>query len=120
VWLWWYAGDRRLGGAAAALIKQAREVRFSAASAWEISIKRALGKLVVSEGFELAQELARDGFTELKVSIAHADAVLALPSLHRDPFDRLLIAQAQIEGLTIVTADPAIGKYAVSVVDASV
>jgi PIN domain nuclease of toxin-antitoxin system len=118
VWLWWYAGDRRLGREAMALIKSAPEVRVSAASAWEIAIKRALGKLVIRDALEISRELERDGFTELPVAITHAEAVHELPALHRDPFDRMLVAQAQIEGLTIVTADDAIARYGIPVIDA--
>lgn len=118
VWLWWFAGDRKLGHEALALIKRAAEVRFSAASAWEISIKRTLGKLVMRDELDIALELERDGFSELPVSVAHAAALQTLPSLHRDPFDRMLVAQAQIEGLTVVTADDTIAKYGIPVVDA--
>jgi PIN domain nuclease of toxin-antitoxin system len=118
VWLWWHTGDRRLGREAVALIRSAPDVRFSAASAWEIAIKRSLGKLVIRGELEIARELERDGFTELAVSVAHAETVHDLPTFHRDPFDRMLVAQAQVEGLAIVTADDAIAKYGVSVVDA--
>jgi PIN domain nuclease of toxin-antitoxin system len=118
VWLWWYNGDKQLGPAAQMLIKSADEVRFSAASAWEINIKRALGKLVVRGDLRLSQELERDGFMELGISVAHAEAVHALPAVHRDPFDRMLVAQAQVEGLAIVTADDVIGRYSVAVIDA--
>ncbi len=118
VWLWWYAGDKALGSAARSLIKHADEVRFSAASAWEIAIKRALGKLVLRGELSLARELERDGFTELAISIAHTDALRELSPRHRDPFDRMLVAQAQIEGLTLVTADAAIAQYGIPVIDA--
>jgi PIN domain nuclease of toxin-antitoxin system len=118
VWLWWYLGERRLGPSARSLIKTADEVRFSAASAWELAIKRGLGKLVVPGDLRLAQELERDGFMELPISVTHAEAVHALPKLHGDPFDRMLVAQAQLEGLAIVTADDAIARYDVAVIDA--
>jgi PIN domain nuclease of toxin-antitoxin system len=118
-WLWWYTGDRRLGREARALIARTDEVSFSAASAWEIAIKRGIGKLRFHGELDLAQELERDGFTPLAVSIAHADGVRLLPTLHRDPFDRLLIAQAKIEDLAIVTADQTMARYGISVIDAS-
>ena len=118
VWLWWYAGDRQLGREALALIKAAPDVRFSAASAWEITIKRHLGKLIVPDDFAIGQELARDGFAELPITVAHAAAVHELRAIHRDPFDRMLVAQAQVEGLTVVTADDAITGYGVPVIDA--
>ena len=98
-------------------MKRADEVRFSAASAWEINIKRALGKLVVGAELRLAQALERDGFMELAISVAHAEAVRALPAVHRDPFDRMLVAQAQVEGLAIVTADDVIAR-GIAVIDA--
>ena len=118
VWLWWYHGDKRLGQDALNHIKIADEVRVSAASAWEINFKRALGKLVVRTELRLAEELERDGFLELAISVAHAEAVRALPALHRDPFDRMLVAQAQVEGLAIVTADDRMARYDVAVIDA--
>ena len=120
VWLWWQADDPRLGPAARRNIHSAAEVRFSAASAWEIAIKSALGKLRLPRGADIDAELARDGFVPLAVEIAHADGVRALPALHRDPFDRLLVAQALAEGLTLVTADAALARYDVPVVDATV
>jgi PIN domain nuclease of toxin-antitoxin system len=117
-WLWWYAGDRRLGRNARALAKNADEVRLSAASAWEIAIKHAIGKLVIHGTLDITREIERDGFMALPITMAHADEVRRLPPLHRDPFDRLLVAQARVEGLTIVTADDAIPRYDVSVIDA--
>ncbi|HEU4988181.1 MAG TPA: type II toxin-antitoxin system VapC family toxin [Gemmatimonadaceae bacterium] len=119
VWLWWQADDARLGAAARRLIQQAAEVKFSAASAWEISIKAAIGKLRLPRNADIAAELDRDGFQPLPVEIAHAAGVRALPDLHRDPFDRLLISQALAEGLTLVSADPALAHYGVPVVDAT-
>jgi PIN domain nuclease of toxin-antitoxin system len=118
VWLWWQSRDARLGPAARVLIKNADEVRLSAASVWEIAIKVSIGKLRIPDDADFARELERDGFRELAISIGHTDAVRRLPPIHRDPFDRVLVAQAQIEGLTIVTADDALGRYGVSIVDA--
>lgn len=119
VWLWWYTADQRLGKDAESLIKRADEVRFSAASVWEMAIKRALGKLTFTVELDLARELARDGFMELAITIAHAEAIRGLPALHRDPFDRMLVAQSQIEGLTIITADDAIASYGIAAIDAT-
>lgn len=120
VWLWWQAGDRRLGPAARHAIGAAAEARFSAASAWEIAIKSALGKLALPAGADIEAELERDGFVPLPVEIVHALGVRALPALHGDPFDRLLVAQARAEGFTLVTADPALGRYGVPVMDARI
>lgn len=118
VWIWWYAGDDRLGRRARTLIKRASDVRVSAASVWEMAIKRSLGKLAFDSPLDLAAEIERDGFAELPISMAHAEAILTLPLVHRDPFDRMLIAQAQTEGLAIVTADDALAAYDVPIIDA--
>ena len=118
VWIWWYTGDERLGRAARSLIKNASDVHISAASAWEMAIKRRLGKLAFDDTLDLGAEIERDGLTELPITVAHAEATLALPAAHRDPFDRMLIAQAQTEGLAIVTADDALAGYDVPIVNA--
>jgi PIN domain nuclease of toxin-antitoxin system len=110
-WLWWMTGGRRLGERASALVRRADEAHFSAASAWEMSIKTGLGQLELPAGFDLAQELEQGSFEMLPVSVDHAVAIRALPPLHRDPFDRMLIAQARVEGLTIITADEAIMPF---------
>ncbi len=84
---------------------------MSAASAWEIAIKKSIGKLQAPDDLEV--ELARHGFVPLPVSFEHAQQTIGLAWNHRDPFDRLLVAQAQLEGLTIVTRDARIAAYAV-------
>lgn len=114
--IWWDAADSRFGARARAAVERAIEVYVSAASVWEIAIKAALGKLETSR--EAADAAADGGFLELPVVFAHAAAVRELPAHHRDPFDRLLIATARIEGLTIVTSDPQFENYGVSVIDA--
>jgi PIN domain nuclease of toxin-antitoxin system len=119
VWLWWQTDDARLGARARRLISTASEVRLSAASVWEMSIKASLGKLTLPKDADIDAELESDGFVPLPVEIAHADGVRHLPPLHRDPFDRLLIAQAVAEGLTVVTADAALEVYDVSIFDAT-
>jgi PIN domain nuclease of toxin-antitoxin system len=82
---------------------------FSAAAVWEIRIKQALGKLEhVQDAFEVFEEV---GVTPLPITYAHAEAAAALPLHHRDPFDRMLVAQAQLEDAVIVTADPAFAAY---------
>jgi PIN domain nuclease of toxin-antitoxin system len=86
------------------------EVLVSVASTWEIAIKQQLGKLEV-EARALLAEIRALGFGELRISFEHALRVGALPSRHRDPFDRMLVAQALEEGLTLVTRDPAFGLY---------
>jgi len=91
------------------------ELLLSAASAWEIAIKYALGKLPLPEppSSYVPSRLERSGTTELLISHRHALRVASLPAHHRDPFDRLLVAQAQIEGLAILTADPLLRSYEV-------
>ncbi len=88
-------------------------IYVSAASAWELGIKCAKGKLWMSTS--VPSMLGRFGFIELPVTIAHADRAAGLPMLHRDPFDRLLAAQALMEGLTLVTVDPMMARYGASV-----
>jgi PIN domain nuclease of toxin-antitoxin system len=86
-------------------------VLVSAASAWEIAIKAGLGKITVKASF--AEAVADYGFSELPIRFTHAELVRTLPPLHRDPFDRILVAQAIVEGLTIVTRDTLVTAYAV-------
>ncbi len=115
--LWWLADDPRLGQRAREMIADERnEAYVSAASAWEISIKRALGKLEAPDDLDAIVE--EEGFAKLPISFFHGERAGSLPALHRDPFDRMLIAQAQAEGLDIVTADERIGSYAVRTVSA--
>lgn len=87
------------------------EVLVSAASVWEIAIKRALGKLTVPD--DLGPVLAAVSFSPLPISLEHASLAGSLPPHHRDPFDRMLIAQAQLESLTIVTRDARFARYGV-------
>jgi PIN domain nuclease of toxin-antitoxin system len=114
--IWWDADDPQLGARARAAIEDASEVWVSAASAWEIAIKQAVGKLDTKR--DTADAVAQAGFVPLPVSFAHAAAVRDLPPHHRDPFDRLIIASARVEGLTIVTSDARFGPYGVPLVDA--
>ncbi len=117
VLLWWLANARALGREAKEAIADGQAfVVVSAASAWEISIKRALGRL--SAPAELEGQLQRHRFAPLPISIAHGLRAGELPPHHSDPFDRLLVAQAEIEGLTVVTRDPNISRYGVPVLAA--
>ena len=114
VLLWWLADDQRLGrGAAAAIADQRNVIWVSAATAWEIAIKTALGRLGIGEPPEecLPREMDAGGMRPLPVTMTHALAVRTLPPHHADPFDRLLIAQAALDGLRIVTADGAFAAY---------
>ena len=110
VLLWALGNPSSLSPGARAAIETPRTpVLVSSASAWEIGVKVSLGKLRAP--VDLAEQLRDKRFTPLPVSIAHGLRVGALPLHHRDPFDRLLVAQAQLEGLTIVTRDERIAAY---------
>jgi PIN domain nuclease of toxin-antitoxin system len=110
VFLWWCADDRRLSAALRAALRDgANEVYLSAASVWEMKIKEALGRLRTPEPVSAAA--LRLGFEPLPIQFGHAEATSQLPPLHRDPFDRMLVAQARVESLTLVTRDPAIRSY---------
>lgn len=109
VFLWWRMDDAQLTEPARSRIREAPLVFVSAASAWEASIKAALGKLSLPEPFE--DGVASSGFDELAIRFAHARAAGALPLHHSDPFDRMLVAQARLEHLTIVTHDAALERY---------
>ena len=99
------------------LIVEPRNAVFvSVASAWEMAIKRACGKLVVPDN--LGEELYKSGFTELQVTMAHCEQAARLPMIHKDPFDRMLITQAQVEDCIIVTSDSIIPKYGIEVIGA--
>lgn len=101
----------------AALVDADNDVLVSAASTWEIAIKAALGKLRADLA-EIASAAAATGFTELGITVAHTLRVRTLPAHHRDPFDRMLVAQAACEGLTLVTNDRALAAYGVPLLDA--
>lgn len=116
VLIWWDANDPRLGGYARAAIQDADEVYVSSASAWEIVIKSALGKLRTKRLPAVA--VADGGFRQLPVTFDHAEAVRSLPRHHTDPFDRLIIAAAKVEDCTIVTSDDKFGMYGVPLMNA--
>lgn len=114
VFLWALSNDRRLTPALRRAVETARDPRLSVVSIFEIEQKAALGKLAVAgEATTLARRM---GYQELPLRWAHAREAARLPLLHRDPFDRMLIAQARIEGLTLATADRNIRRYDVATV----
>lgn len=115
--LWQLEGTRTLGPEAARAVASAREVLFSAVSFAEIGIKVSIGKLTVPDG--LRGHVVNSGMRILGLTAEHGLAVSGLPLHHRDPFDRLLIAQAAIEGLAIVTSDERIGEYDIGVIHAA-
>jgi PIN domain nuclease of toxin-antitoxin system len=113
--LLWAAGEPgRLSSAARRRMKDAgNELMFSAASFWEIAIKRGLGR----NDFQVDPRLLRrglldNGYSELLIGSDHAVALDGLPRLHKDPFDRILVAQAMVEGITLLTMDPLVAQYA--------
>lgn len=114
--LWWLADEGLSAQARDAIADPANFVAVSAASAWEISIKKALGKLVAPD--DLEQQVKAGGFAALPISIAHAVTAGTLARHHEDPFDRVLIAQAFGEGLTIVTRDRRFKDYGVALLPA--
>ncbi len=113
--LWWLSGDERFGKTAAAqLVDAGSQVLLSAAVVWEVAVKRSLGKLDAPNGF--APTLLGAGALPLPVGLDHAAGVADLPWHHRDPFDRILIAQAIIEAAVLVTRDEAFRAYGVPLV----
>ena len=118
VWVWWTTRDPRIGPATRAAIANAQEVCISVASAWELAIKRQLGQLKIPHNMDLTAEFALDGFAPVTITLEHAIVAASLPPIHKDPFDRMLVAQARVEGLTLVTADPMLSRYDVPVLAA--
>lgn len=114
VLLWWLANDPSLGEEVREGISDAGSGVFvSAASAWEISIKQALGKLDAPS--DLVRQIELNRFEPLPITVSHAYAAGALPRHHDDPFDRVLVAQAAAEGLTLATRDPRMSLYSVNI-----
>jgi PIN domain nuclease of toxin-antitoxin system len=111
IYVWWLANDRRLPVAADAIIMDsANEVFVSAASIWEVSIKSALGQIEVDPN-ELVESIQTCGFKELHISSRHAVETAKLPRHHRDPFDRLLVAQSLVEPAHLLTHDRQLTAY---------
>lgn len=113
--IWWDAGTG-LRRAAECSIRDADQVYVSAVCGWEIAIKASLGRLRTKRA--VADAVIESGFEELPVRLHHAAALARLPWHHRDPFDRMLVAQALVEGLTLVTRDRAFRPYGVGVIPA--
>jgi PIN domain nuclease of toxin-antitoxin system len=112
VFLCWTQNDPRLQDAHQQAISLPENLVYvSAASAWEIGIKQKIGKLAFAGS--VADAILRHRFEPLAISVSHAEAAGALPAIHGDPFDRLLVAQAQMEGLTLVTLDQQVLQYQV-------
>lgn len=117
--LWWITDDPRLSERARKIIGDGKNrLYLSAASGWEVAIKAALGRLKLPDAPErfIPEQLALNAIETLPVRMSHALHIYSLPRHHRDPFDRLLVAQAQLEKLPILTADTQIARYPVEVI----
>ena len=117
--LWWIADSARLSVRAHEIISDGdNELYISAVTGWEIAVKARLGRIELPDDPQrfIPDQMRMNAMQGLPVQMSHALQVFALPHYHRDPFDRMLVAQAQIEGLPILTADPQIGLYQVEVI----
>jgi PIN domain nuclease of toxin-antitoxin system len=114
--IWWLADDPTLSDDIKSSLDHEPDVYVSSATVWEVAIKQALGK--VTAPTDLPERIRDCGFRELPITAEHAIVAGRLPLIHRDPFDRLLVAQARCGELTLVTRDPEIHKYDVSLLEA--
>jgi PIN domain nuclease of toxin-antitoxin system len=114
--LWWLTDDPTLSDDIKTRLDHDPDVYVSSATVWEVAIKHSVGKL--AEPADLPERIRDSGFTELPISSDHAIVAGRLPLIHRDPFDRMLVAQAQCESLTLVTRDPQCQKYEVAILAA--
>ena len=114
--IWWDSGSKSLGVSARKAIQNAPAVFVSAASEWELAIKAGLGKVTLRRS--ILQATLDAGFEPLAISFRHAQAVRSLIPIHKDPFDRLLVAVALVEGLALVSSDPLLAQYPVQVIQA--
>ncbi len=119
VFLWFATDDMKLSPAAKKIIENGKNnIYLSSASVWELSIKIIIGKLKLKKDLNkfIAENIARYGYIPIPVTILHALAIAKLPEIHKDPFDRMLVAQASVEKMKIITSDGYIGKYNVKTV----
>lgn len=118
VFLWIFSGDRRLSAAARSFLEdtESTEFYFSDVSAWESSIKHGVGKLILPEPPELffPDRVRQAEYRHLRIDLRHVTRVHSLPNIHGDPFDRLLITQAMVEDMTIITNDSVFKRYGIS------
>jgi PIN domain nuclease of toxin-antitoxin system len=117
--LWWITDDQRLSLRAREIISEGEnEVFVSAATGWEIAIKAQIGRLGLPTELQqfIVEQLKVNAIKSLPIEMRHALHISTLPAHHRDPFDRMLVAQAQLENLPILSTDPDIGKYEVTII----
>jgi PIN domain nuclease of toxin-antitoxin system len=114
--LWWLTDDPTLSDDIKTRLDHDPDVYISSATVWEVAIKQSAGQL--TQPADLPERIRDSGFAELPISSKHAIVAGRLPLIHRDPFDRMLVAQAQCEGLTLVTRDNQCQKYEVAVLPA--
>lgn len=116
--LWWIGNDQKLSRRAREVIAGDSQIVFSAINGWELAIKKLLGRLIpIGELDALVDsQISANGFEVLSFRLDHALAIAALPNHHKDPFDRALVAQAQVEGIPILSADLMIARYPVEVI----
>ena len=117
--LWWITGDQRLSQRSSECISDgSNELFFSVASGWEIAIKAGLGRIDIPDPLDrfVSEHLFRNHMDVLAIQLSHALHVITLPQFHRDPFDRMLISQAQIERLPILSSDKLLAAYDVEVI----
>ena len=117
--LWWITNSPRLSARAREVIRDSNnELLFSAASGWEIAIKAQLGRLQLPDNLEqfIVDQLSLNTILVLPTQLHHALRVYTLPQHHRDPFDRMLVAQSQVENLPVLTTDPQIAQYEVKTI----
>ncbi len=120
-WLWWFAQPEKLSeNVIEQIVDETNEVWFSVASVWEMGIKVSIGKLLLPEPIDdyVSTRMNQLGARSLQITASHALRVATLPLHHRDPFDRMLIAQAQVEEMTLVSADSIFHQYEVSLLRA--
>jgi PIN domain nuclease of toxin-antitoxin system len=116
--LWFVLDDKRISAKAKSIIKDSKnEIYFSAASAWEMSIKIRLGRLTIAGELEpfIVKQLAENIFSTLPITIFHSIYTSKLPDIHKDPFDRMIIAQSQVENMSLISKDKDIKKYKVQI-----
>ncbi len=118
VWLWWMSAPHRLPATTTGALRELdHELLWSSACVWELAVKHALGKLPlpVAPADFVAERMVATGAVPLPITHEHALRSAALPRHHADPFDRLLVAQAQVDGLTLMTGDPQLSAYDVPI-----